>query len=270
MLTVSNVYSGYGKKDVLKDISFQMEKGQFICILGANGCGKTTLLKTLLGLIKPSRGTVALYGKNIYELKEIELAQKIAYIPQAHIPPFPFTVQDVILMGRTPYINKMAIPSEGDLKIARMAMEQLGIQNLAPLKYTELSGGQRQMVIIARALTQEPDILLMDEPTANLDFGNQHIVLEQIYRLSRSGMSVILVSHNPNHALLCADKVIIMKEGQIMDMGTPATVITAESMRTLYNTEVAFTSLDLPGKRKLSVCVSIPTLDYLQADSASL
>lgn len=200
LLEVRDVHGGYHKTEIVHGVSFTVEHGEFVCIIGANGCGKTTTLKTVLGLMKPTAGEVLIDGKSTHDMDEPELARHFAYIPQAHTPPFPFNVADVVLMGRTPYVN-------------RLAMKQMSIEHLADRPYTALSGGQQQLVLIARALTQEPDLLVMDEPTASLDFGNQQLVLSRMKSLSQAGMGVVMVTHDPDHALFCADKVIVMEKG---------------------------------------------------------
>jgi iron complex transport system ATP-binding protein len=266
MLKVCGVHAGYGGEDILNNVSFSMEKGEFVCILGSNGCGKTTLLKTILGLIPARCGKVLFLGEDIHKMREKDLAKKIAYIPQAHNPPFPFTVEDVVLMGRTPYLNKMSRVTQKDLDVAENAMEQIGILPLAKRRYTELSGGQRQMVIIARALAQEPELLIMDEPTASLDFGNQYITLEQMARLSKAGMSVLMVTHNPDHALYCAYKTIIMRNGEIVEIGKSKSVINEISMQKLYNTEIKMAAVQLSKERSVSVCVPVPNLETNQIE----
>ncbi len=190
-------------------------------------------------------------------MSERDLARAIAYIPQSHLPPFPFTVADVVLMGRTPYLGRMSTLSQEDVDIGWDAMEQLGITSYAYKKYTELSGGQRQMVIIARALAQQTKIMVMDEPTASLDFGNQYIVLEQMARLSKNGLSVLMVSHNPDHALYCCDKVIAMQDGKILGAGVPRDIIDNSIMYRIYKTPVEVARVNIPGRGNTAVCVPV-------------
>ena len=172
MIDVRDITFSYGAEPVLRDVSFQVESGQFVCILGANGCGKTTLLKTMLGFFRPQGGSVLLDGENVHTMDVRRMAQKVAYIPQSHVPPFPYRVIDVVLMGRTPYLSRTYRPTQEDYQIAMDALERLGITCLADRRYTALSGGQRQLVIIARAIAQQTGTIIMDEPTASLDFGN--------------------------------------------------------------------------------------------------
>lgn len=257
MLKIDAVVSGYGGPDIVQNVSFHVAPNEFLCILGANGCGKSTLLKTILGLIRPRSGRVLFCERDIHKMSERELARAIAYIPQSHLPPFPFTVADVVLMGRSPYLGRMSGLSQKDVDIAWSAMEQLGIADYAYKNYTELSGGQRQMVIIARALAQQTKIMVMDEPTASLDFGNQYIVLEQMARLSKSGLSVLMVSHNPDHALYCCDKVIAMQKGRILGEGIPGDIIDSAMMQRIYKTRVEIAQVNIPGRGSTAVCVPV-------------
>ncbi|ADU26416.1 ABC transporter ATP-binding protein [Ethanoligenens harbinense] len=258
MIDVKNLSSGYGDKQVLQNVSFQIKEGEFVCVLGANGCGKTTLLKTLLGMIRPSAGEVLLDGEDVHRMSEKELARKMAYIPQTHVPPFPYTVLDVVLMGRTPHLNGMQIPGRADVELAREIMEYLGIGWMENLRYTQLSGGQRQMVIIARALAQQPSILLMDEPTSSLDFGNQYLVLEQVARLTQKGMGVLMVTHDPDHAFYCADRVVALKSGKVLQTGTPEEVVSECTMGQIYSKRVSVARVTLDDGKTYSVCIPVP------------
>ena len=260
MIQVRDVEFSYGKQEVLKGISFCMEKGEFVCVLGANGCGKTTLLKSILAFLTPQHGQVLLYGKDIHQMDERERAQKIAYIPQYHTPPFPFTVRDVVLMGRTPHLSRICRPTEKDCRIADESMERLGIAHYANKSYTALSGGQRQMVVIARALAQQPDLLIMDEPTASLDFGNQYLVLAQVKKLAREGMGVLMVTHNPDHAFYCADRIIAMEDGKILSMGDAGKVINEAVMKAVYHMPVKVRSVSLGEGLDATICIPVPDL----------
>lgn len=260
MIQVRDVEFSYGKQEVLKGISFCMEKGEFVCVLGANGCGKTTLLKSILAFLTPQHGQVLLYGKDIHQMDERERARKIAYIPQYHTPPFPFTVRDVVLMGRTPHLSRICRPTEKDCWIADESMERLGIAHYANKSYTALSGGQRQMVVIARALAQQPDLLIMDEPTASLDFGNQYLVLAQVKKLAREGMGVLMVTHNPDHAFYCADRIIAMEDGKILSMGDAGKVINEAVMKAVYHMPVKVRSVSLGEGLDATICIPVPDL----------
>ena len=258
MLEVRGLRAGYGDKEIVHGVSFDVARGEFVCIIGANGCGKSTLLKNLLGLVKPFGGTVRIDGRNIDDMDEKERARHFAYIPQAHTPPFPFKVSAVVILGRTPYLTGIATTvGEHDQVIAYRAMQQLSIEHLADKVYTELSGGQQQLVLIARALAQQPDLLVMDEPTASLDFGNQQLVLSCVYELSRLGMSVLMVTHDPDHALFCSDRVIMMESGAVIGDGTPTEIITTENLRRIYGTDSYVTDIEISDGQTVRVCVPI-------------
>ena len=255
MLVVKDLHAGYDATEIVHGVSFEVADGEFACIIGANGCGKTTLLKNLLGLIKPFSGSVHMDGMDVLAMDEKTMARYFAYIPQAHTPPFPFAVRDVVLMGRTPHMGRLAVVSPKDRRIAYNALVQLGIEDLAGEIYTDLSGGQRQLVLIARALTQQPKLLIMDEPTASLDFGNQQLVLSRMKSLAQSGMAVIMVTHDPDHALYCADRVIVMKEGNILLDGTSNEAITTDVLQSIYQTSVQVLDVTLSDGRVKRVCV---------------
>ncbi|MDO4554929.1 MAG: ABC transporter ATP-binding protein [Lachnospiraceae bacterium] len=166
-MKITNLSCGYGTKTVLKDVSFFLNPGEIFCILGPDGIGKTTLFKTLLGLLPPVSGNILIHDTPLSHFSNREKAQLMAYVPQSHTPPFPYTVHQVVVMGRTAYLGLFRAPGKKDIQIADNILEMLGIVSLRDRIYTELSGGERQMVLIARALAQQPDILLMDEPTAD-------------------------------------------------------------------------------------------------------
>lgn len=262
MLEIHDLHAGYGTdaaSEILKGISFEISEKTFTCILGANGCGKTTILKNILCLMKPNRGIITFRGRDLTRMNDKERAKKISYIPQAHTPPFPFTVRDVVMMGRYAHTRGFQKESRTDHDIVEEMMQELGIQDLASRTYTELSGGQRQMVIIARALAQEPELLIMDEPTNNLDFGNQYKVLEKVrYLADKKNMSVLMVTHSPDHALYCADQVLVVKNGLIIADGSPGSVITEGSMADIYHMEVEMTHVGLRSGMDTLVCVAIP------------
>ena len=245
-LRVEDLSFGYGGKPIGREVGFALEPGEVICLLGPNGGGKTTLFKTMLGLLRP------LGGADIAGWKRETLARHIAYVPQAHSAFFPFTVRDIVLMGRASRVGLFATPGAADRKAAEAALAALGIDRLADRAYTEISGGERQLTLIARALAQEPRVLVMDEPTASLDFGNQIRVLEKVRGLARTGIAVLLSTHDPDHAFLCADRVALLHEGRLHALGAPAEVVTAEALRLLYGVEVEIVSIPESGRR---ICV---------------
>lgn len=258
MLEVRDLHAGYDGAEVVHGVSFAVGDGEFVCVLGPNGCGKTTTLKTVLGLIEPMSGSIEMDGASTVHMKESERAKLFAYIPQSHTPPFPYTVADVVILGRTPYINKLAVVSEEDKHVAFDCMERMGVTRFANRPYTELSGGQQQLVLIARALTQEPRLLVMDEPTASLDFGNQQLVLQQTRQLADEGTGVLMVTHDPDHALFCAHRVVVMEEGRIIAQGDPKEVLDDECLHRIYNSRVKVIDVDVDGVAQ-RVCVPILT-----------
>ncbi|MGU3537508.1 ABC transporter ATP-binding protein [Methylobacterium sp. A54F] len=245
MLSVENLAFGYGARTVGQGVSFTLAAGETLCLLGPNGGGKTTLFKTLLGLLPAQGGRVRLDGADIAGWPRAQVARAIAYVPQAHAALFPFTAEAVVLMGRASRIAPFASPGAADRAAAAAALAALGIGHLADRVYTELSGGERQLVLIARALAGEPRLLVMDEPTASLDFGNQARVLGEIRRLRARGIAVVLATHDPGHAFLCADRVALLQGGRLAALGAPAETITPESLRGLYG--VATAVVPLPG-----------------------
>jgi iron complex transport system ATP-binding protein len=257
MLQVQGLTCGYFKQEIVHGVDFAVNRSEFVCIIGANGCGKTTILKTILGILKPYAGSVTINGKQTTSLSEKELAKHFAYIPQVHSPPFPFTVADVVILGRTPYINRLSIVSDEDRQVAWESLVLLGIEDLAERVYTKLSGGQQQLVLIARALTQQPDLLIMDEPTASLDFGNQQTVLSRMRTLANSGTSVLMVTHDPDHAFFCADRVLVMHEGVLIAQGRPQEVMTTECLQHIYNAKVRVIEIEIEPGRIESVCVPL-------------
>jgi ABC-type cobalamin/Fe3+-siderophores transport system ATPase subunit len=264
------MHTGYHHKEVVKGISFTVERGDFTCIIGANGCGKTTALKGILGLLPLFAGSVSVDGKDFINAGEghiapaKERAKVFAYIPQIHSLPFPFIVSDVVLLGRTPHLrSSVAGVSAADMKAAYRALEQMGIESIAKEEYTALSGGQQQLVLIARALAQEPKILIMDEPTASLDFGNQQLVLERMQDLSSRGMAVVMVTHDPHHALLCANKVVVMEDGMITREGAPDETITTETLKQIYGAQVYVATVRLDSGNEVRTV--IPLLQQMTA-----
>ena len=240
MIAAQGLAIGHGRAVIGRDLALAVAPGQIVCLLGPNGCGKTTLLRTLLGLIPPLAGTVTLNGQPLPSLTRARIARAMAYVPQAHVPPFPYQVDEVVLMGRTARMGPLAAPSSADRAAARAALARLGIGDLGGADYSRLSGGQRQMVMIARALAQEAPVLVMDEPTASLDFGNQARVLARIADLARAGgHAVILSTHDPDQAFALKARVLLMHQGAILADGPPEQVLTADRLSRVYGVPVA-------------------------------
>jgi iron complex transport system ATP-binding protein len=255
-LVLKSLAFGYRGRDVGHGIDLSLAAGEVLALLGPNGAGKTTLFKTMLGLLPVKAGEIRLDGKPLSVWSRRERALRIAYVPQAHAAPFPFTVRDLVLMGRAAHLAAFAVPGTHDRAIADAALESLGIERLADTPCTEISGGERQLALIARALAQEAHIVVMDEPTANLDYGNQMRLIARIRGLAGQGLAIVLSTHNPDHALQAADRVALLKDGALMALGAPRGTLTPDALRTLYGIDVVIGSV--PGSAAL-VCA--PRLD---------
>ena len=245
MLEVKDLAFGFPGRVVGRDVSFALSAGEVMCVLGPNGGGKTTLFRTLLGLLAPRGGTVMLEEKDLQTLSRAEIARRVGYVPQGHTAYFAYTVREFVLMGRTAHVGVFASPANKDLLVANQAMQSLGIAHLADEPVTEISGGERQLALVARALAQEPRLLVLDEPTASLDFGNQVRVLGQIAALARSGIAVLFSSHDPDHAFLCAQRALLLAEGRVLEIGAPRDVIRPDTLERMYRISVQV--MPLPG-----------------------
>ncbi len=246
LLQVRSLGIGHGPRRVLSEVSFSLQRGELLCLLGPNGSGKTTLLRTLLGLLPPQSGEVRLLDRPLSEWSRKALARHIGYVPQAHAGLFAFTVLDIVLMGRAAHVGRFAAPSAKDRAIAMQCLETLGIAALAECIYTQVSGGERQLALIARALAQEPALLFMDEPTASLDFGNQLRVLEHLLQLRERGIAILMSTHQPEHALRCADRTALVGEGGLIAVGATANVATVENLARLYRVPENAIAASLP------------------------
>lgn len=229
---------GYPDRTVGRGLDVALSTGEVLALLGPNGGGKTTLLKTLLGLLKPKAGEVRLGDKPLDNYSIRERARVVAYVPQVHISTFAFTVETVVMMGRTAHGSLFSRPSGQDRAVAQAALERFGIAALASRPYTMISGGERQLVLLARALAQEPQFIVLDEPTASLDFGNQGKVMREIRALAKSGHGVLFTTHDPNHALRAADRAYLLREGTRIADGPVATVLSREQLEALYRATV--------------------------------
>jgi len=237
-LEARNLAFGYRGRPVGRDVSLVLEAGEVLCLLGPNGGGKTTLFRTLLGLLPAQGGEVRLGGEDIARLPRREIARRIAYVPQVHLGYFPFTVREVVLMGRTAHLARFASPARADHEAADAALARLGIAHLADAPYTQISGGERQLTLLARALAQAAPLIVMDEPTASLDFGNQARVLERIAELAAAGIGVLLSTHDPDQAFLLGDRVALLHGGRLAAIGAPQEVLTPDALRMLYGVDV--------------------------------
>jgi len=237
-LDVRALEFGFPGKTIGRDVSFSLAAGESMCVLGPNGGGKTTLFRTILGLLEQKSGTIELNGKSIEHLSRADIARVAGYVPQGHSAYFAFTLLEFVLMGRTARVGTFSSPGKADRAVAERALESLGIAALAERPVTEVSGGERQLALVARALAQEPKLLVMDEPTASLDFGNQVGVLEKISSLASTGISVLFSSHDPDHAFLGAQRALLLGEGRVLELGAPRDVIRPDTLKRLYGVDV--------------------------------
>lgn len=246
---------GYPDHPVGRGVTLALAAGEIVCLLGPNGGGKSTLFRTLLGLLPAQGGEVRLDGLPIATLARADIAKRVSYVPQAHAGYFPFTVRDVVLMGRTAHLSPFAAPSRHDVGIAEACLARLGLAPLADHVYTRISGGERQLALIARALAQQAPLIVMDEPTASLDFGNQIRVLDEVRALAASGIGVMMATHDPDQAFLCADRVALLHGGKLVADAPPREAITSGTLREVYGVETTMVDVALPGGGTRRVCV---------------
>ena len=251
-MTVQNLSFAYGEREILHDISFSVEYGEFVSVLGPNGVGKSTLFRCMLGLLSPTRGGAFVDGMPVAQLGARALAEKIAYIPQSHSPVFNFSVYDMVLMGTTAQTGSFASPGKRQRSLTNKALKRLGIDHLADRGYGSLSGGERQLVLMARAIAQEAKVLVMDEPSAALDFGNRMRVMHTVQSLTRDGYAVIQSTHDPEQAYMYSDKILALLGGRVVSFGTPQETMDASLVSTLYGVDVEVCSMR---EDKIRVCI---------------
>ena len=248
-INVQNIIFKYEENKILKGCSFDLEKGKIFSLLGENGCGKTTLIKIIGGILKADAGNILIDHQDINKLKSKEVAQKMAYVPQEHISSFPYSVLEIVVMGRNPHLGIFSRPSAKDYDIAKEAINLVGIYELKDKNYRKLSGGEKQLVFIARAMTQQAEYILLDEPTSHLDFKNQHKILSIISEIVKERKVGVLISlHDPNLAINFSDYGIMMKDGKILAHGNMDDISTSNNFTLLYDTKVQVDYLE--GKRK--------------------
>lgn len=249
VVQAKNISFRYHEADIFTDLSFQVNKGELFCLFGPNGCGKTTLLECLLGLLTPREGEVIINGHLIHQTTPTIAGRNIAYVPQAHQSSFPYSVLEIVLMGRAPYIGLYESPSQRDMDMAQESLWELGLETMKDRDYTTLSGGELQLVMVARALTQQTPIIIMDEPTAHLDFKHELIILETIVKLLKKGKSILMTTHVPNHIYYLEYQgipvnVALMNQKQFVAVGTPSDLLTEENMEETYSIKSKTISLN--------------------------
>ena len=229
-------YDGITKQ--FEDISFSLKRGEILSLLGRNGTGKSTLIKCILNILTLQKGIVEINGHQIADMRPDEVAREVGYVPQGHRSVFPFSALDFVLMGRTPHISAFAVPKEGDYDKAEEAFARIGITHLREKSISEISGGESQMVMIARALAQEPSLLILDEPTSHLDIGNQMKTIATIDSLAADGIAILMCTHFPDHAFLISHSVAILEGGRLIAKGPAGDVITKENLREAYGVDI--------------------------------
>ena len=253
-LEAERISFSYGERKVLDDVSITLPEGSMTALLGRNGSGKTTLLRLLLGFLKPKNGTIRIDGKDTGDMTDRERAMAIAYIPQSTSIIYSYTVLDTVIMGRGPALSLFQRPSEADRAKAEETLKSLGLWELRKRSVNALSGGERQLVLIARALTQEAGILLLDEPTSSLDYSNQLLVMATAEKLRKAGYTILFSTHNPEQALMNATDVMIISSHHISFLGKPIELIDGRILESLYQRKLCIREIDT-GENQRIICV---------------
>jgi len=244
-LEAAGVRFAFGRHEVLRGVDLDVPAGTVLFLMGVNGCGKTTFIDCVLGTNRISAGSLRVFGSEVAELSVRELAQRVSFVPQLHRLSFSFAVRDVVLMGRTAHLGGLGVPDERDRDLVEEALKTCRITQLAERPYTALSGGEVQMVLLARALAQQSPLIVLDEPTAHLDFRNELVFLEAVVRLVQEhGLSILMASHTPNQALFLADsgldvRVAVMQEGRVGRISPPHQALTLEALRSTFGVDAA-------------------------------
>lgn len=258
IFSVENLGCGYNGKAIVEDICFTMESGEVVCLLGPNGVGKTTFFRTVQGFLPAVSGRVFAGGHELRSLPRREIAKLIAYVPQAREQSFAYSVYDMILMGRAAFVKNFSSPGKRDHEICEEMLRRLSLEGLRDKLFNQISGGEQQLVLIARAMVQQPLIMMMDEPTSNLDFGNQVHVLRQISRLSQENkIGILMTTHSPEQALNCADKVVLFRKNKPVLVGTPEEILTEDILMDAYGVKVRFISAEDEDGTVLKSCIPV-------------
>ncbi len=249
LLKINNLSGGYHKETIIKDISSETKKGDFIGIIGPNGSGKTTLLRLISKVLPPQNGNITFEGKDIANMDLREFAQSVAFVAQDTIVNFSFSVLEIVLMGRIPHLKRLQLETKEDYLIAERSMTMTDTSGLKEKRIDELSSGERQRVIIARALAQEPLLLFLDEPTSHLDIGHQIQILDLLKRLNRqNNLTIVMVLHDLNLASEYCNRLVLLNEGRIFKEGTPLEVLTYQNIEAVYKTVVVVNSNPITSK----------------------
>ena len=253
-LEVRHLSFSYDTHQVLSDVSFTLNKGEFLSVLGPNGVGKSTLFRCILGLLTDYKGEILSDNDDLRRMPRREMARRIDYIPQINRPTFGYTVLDTVLMGTTRQVSMFSQPGREQIAAARKALERVGAAHLTERDFSFLSGGEQHLVLVARAIAQQAEILIMDEPTSALDFGNQLRILNLVKELAGEGYGVLLSTHNPQHALSFATRILALSDGKVAALGKADEVLTPKLIRQLYNVGATFTQVH-------DVHVLVPLMD---------
>lgn len=256
-LKVEHLDFYFGKRQILKDISFETQGGEVLSILGPNGVGKSTLFRCILNLLHPSAGIITVDGRAVDQMTAQEMARHIAYIPQFHSPTFNYPVLDMVLMGTAPQLRTLETPGKAQIEVAQNALARMKIAHLAEHPYGFCSGGEKQLCLIARAIAQQAKILIMDEPSASLDFGNRIRVMQTVRSLAADGYAVVQTTHDPEQAFLYSDRILAIHDGRVLACGTPQEVMEDDLMSKLYGIDLEIHSLHNDAVR---VCVPANSL----------
>ncbi len=254
-----DIRCGYDGREVLRGLNIAVASGEFVGVLGPNGSGKSTLLRAMTGVLPVTSGEVRLFGEPLRDLGRRTIARRVGVVPQAGSTPFEFTVREVVGMGRTPHIGRLHGETDQDRVAIEAALERTDTRDLADRLISELSGGEAQRVIVARALAQEPELLLLDEPTAFLDLNHQIEVFELLRRLNRDeGLTVLCISHDVNLASLYCDRLVLLRDGLVADEGRPCDVITPERIKHVYGASVLVDDETPSGRPRVTLLRSTP------------
>jgi iron complex transport system ATP-binding protein len=246
-IEIINLYFSYNHKGVLYDINFNIKKGEFVGIIGPNGAGKSTILRIMAKILKNYEGRVNILGRDIRGIKQIDFARIVAFVPQETHFLYNYSVYDIISMGRYPYLSPFHRLKKDDIQAVDWAIEQTGLEGFKTRLINSISSGERQMAVIARALAQKPDILLLDEPTSHLDIKHQVRIMELLRALNQNGFTIVVVNHDLNLSSQYCDKLILLNQGKVYKIGTPAEVIKKDIIQNVYGIETLV--IQHPGRK---------------------